>query len=95
MYTNILYFNSGDPIPSVEYTNDEKETWRKVYSTLRPLHATGACVQYLNAIDELETCGLYSADDIPQMNDVSEYLNGEWDLRKGTTIMNLHVLPAT
>ena len=55
----------------------EIETWKKVYSKLKPLHASGACAQHLLAIDELEKCGLYNEDTIPQLNDVSRYLQGK------------------
>ncbi|KAG9331104.1 hypothetical protein JZ751_020262 [Albula glossodonta] len=67
-------FRHGERIARVEYTQEEIGTWRQVYSTLRELYNTHACSEYLEALRLLEKhCG-YSADNIPQLEDVSLFL---------------------
>uniref|UniRef100_A0A8D0CES4 Biopterin-dependent aromatic amino acid hydroxylase family profile domain-containing protein n=1 Tax=Salvator merianae TaxID=96440 RepID=A0A8D0CES4_SALMN len=51
--------------------------FRKVYQKLTSLYPTHACDQYLDAFHQLEKyCG-YQADSIPQLQDVSTFLEGK------------------
>lgn len=67
------YF-SGQPLPRVEYTPIEIETWGKVFRNLEQLFPTHACQEYNHIFPLLvEHCG-YRVDNIPQLEDVSNFL---------------------
>jgi phenylalanine-4-hydroxylase len=64
----------GQPIPSVDYTAEELTTWGVVWERLEALHARYACAEYRHALAHMaDACG-YSAGNIPQLADVSEFL---------------------
>jgi len=66
---------AGQPPPQVEYTPRECETWRAVFEHLTVLYPTHACEEFNRVVGELG----YTADAIPQLADVSCFL----DLRTG------------
>ena len=71
----------GDPIPEIEYTAQEVETWREIHDALTPLHERFACPQYQRAkADIARECGL-SSQTIPQGRDVSEFLHARTGFR--------------
>eukprot|EP00162_Nutomonas_longa_P005592 comp16247_c0_seq1/m.25751 comp16247_c0_seq1/g.25751 ORF comp16247_c0_seq1/g.25751 comp16247_c0_seq1/m.25751 type:complete len:318 (+) comp16247_c0_seq1:134-1087(+) len=66
--------STGQPIPRIEYTENEIATWRTVYSRLRSLIPSHACKQYNYIFPLLEReCG-YGPDSIPQLEDVSRFM---------------------
>ena len=71
-----LYLISGDPIPRVEFTEEEIKTWGTVFRELNIIYPTHACREYLKNLPLLSKyCG-YREDNIPQLEDVSNFLKG-------------------
>lgn len=69
-----MNYNQGEKIPNVEYTQSEKETWGKIYEKLIALYPKYACreVNYMLPLLQ-QNCG-YSATNVPQLQDVSDFL---------------------
>merc|ERR1712179_291068 len=69
-----FHYKHGTPIPTVEYSDLEKETWGIVYTKLKALYKTHACYEHNHVFPLLEeNCG-YCEDDIPQLQTVSDFL---------------------
>ncbi|KAJ8268979.1 hypothetical protein COCON_G00115860 [Conger conger] len=74
-FAEIAYnYRHGEAIPRVEYTEDEKKTWRTVFKELKTLYPTHACHEHNRVFPLLEKyCG-YKEDNIPQLEDISRFL---------------------
>ena len=70
-----IKYRYHDPeIPRVQYSEEEKATWKTVYNNLTHLYPTHACSAFNRIFPELqEQCG-YGPDNIPQLQDISVYL---------------------
>ncbi|CAG2197326.1 tryptophan 5-hydroxylase 1-like [Mytilus edulis] len=67
-------YKYGEPIPRIDYTEEEIKTWGTVFTELMKLYPSHACREYLRNIPQLtEFCG-YRKDNVPQLEDVSEFL---------------------
>lgn len=67
-------YRHGQPIPRVEYTEQEINTWRAIYRKVVPLYKKYACREYNHIFPLMEeNCG-YREDNIPQLEDVSRFL---------------------
>lgn len=72
----ILSCCSGDPIPRIEFTEEELKTWGVVYRELNKLYPTHACREYLKNLPLLSKYCEFREDNIPQLEDVSRFLKG-------------------
>uniref|UniRef100_A0A2M3ZH89 phenylalanine 4-monooxygenase n=1 Tax=Anopheles braziliensis TaxID=58242 RepID=A0A2M3ZH89_9DIPT len=67
-------YKHGQPLPHVDYTEAEINTWRTVFNNLTKLYPTHACREHNHVFPLLiENCG-YREDNIPQLEDVSNFL---------------------
>lgn len=67
----------GEPLVRIEYTAEEVRTWNACYAGLLELYPSHACARY-NEIrrDMFKKCG-YRLDNVPQLEDVSNYVQGK------------------
>ncbi|CAM9192691.1 unnamed protein product [Lampetra planeri] len=69
-----MAYKHGDPIPRIEFTEEEVKTWGVVYRELNKLYPTHACREYLKNLPLLSKYCDYQEDNIPQLEDVSRFL---------------------
>jgi phenylalanine-4-hydroxylase len=67
---------SGQPIPHISYADSEVATWACVFQRLKEMYPSHACREYLEGFMLLQDAGLYREDAIPQLEDVSQFLQG-------------------
>nr|AVK72317.1 tryptophan hydroxylase [Isodiametra pulchra] len=76
MYADIAYnYKQGERIPRIEYTEQEKETWRTIYRELNRLYPLYACREFLVNLPLLQLYAGYSEHCLPQLEDVSYFLS--------------------
>jgi len=69
-----FHYKHGTPIPTVNYSEQEKGVWKVVFKNLTRLYKTHACYEHNHVFPLLEeNCG-YSEDEIPQLQTVSDFL---------------------
>eukprot|EP01128_Nolandella_sp_AFSM9_P000334 TRINITY_DN10499_c0_g1_i1.p1 TRINITY_DN10499_c0_g1~~TRINITY_DN10499_c0_g1_i1.p1 ORF type:complete len:442 (-),score=113.55 TRINITY_DN10499_c0_g1_i1:124-1410(-) len=82
-------YKAGQPIPRVDYSDQENETWGAVYTNLMKLAPTHACKQYNYILPILAQNAGYGPEKIPQLEDVSKVLKKltGWTLRPVTGLL--------
>ncbi|KAM4602428.1 tryptophan 5-hydroxylase 1-like [Polymixia lowei] len=77
-----MSYKHGEPIPRIEFTEEEVRTWGVVFRELNKLYPSHACREYLKNLPLLTKHCNYREDNIPQLEDVSRFLKE----RSGFTI---------
>ena len=62
--------DSGEPPQRVEYIESERATWATVFEKLTALFPSHACREFVEVVGDIG----YSAREVPQLADVSEFL---------------------
>jgi phenylalanine-4-hydroxylase len=68
-------YRSGQPVPTVDYTETEKNTWETVWDKLTSLYPSLACKEYNEALGELKDAGIYGPRKIPQLEEMNEFVS--------------------
>jgi phenylalanine-4-hydroxylase len=83
-------YRHGEKIPEVEYSESEKAVWKEVFTTLSKFYPTHACKEHRYIMPLLESnCG-YTANNVPQLQHISEFLQDctGWRLRPVTGLLS-------
>eukprot|EP00891_Asterochloris_glomerata_P001106 jgi/Astpho2/1106/fgenesh1_pm.00020_%23_3_t len=69
----------GDPIPRIDYTPEERQTWATVLQELTRLYPTHACNEFLSNWPKFD----FKEDEVPQLEDMSRILKQHtgWQIR--------------
>ncbi|KAK3921173.1 Tyrosine 3-monooxygenase [Frankliniella fusca] len=67
-------YKYGDPIPHIEYNEDEISTWTSVFRTVVDLLPKHACAEYNRVFKMLQDEGIFREGAIPQLKDMSDFL---------------------
>jgi len=69
-----FFYKHGEQIPTIDYTPEEKATWKTVFNNLKRLYKTHACYEHNHVFPLLEeNCG-YNENEVPQLQRVSDFL---------------------
>ncbi|CAD8057325.1 unnamed protein product [Paramecium sonneborni] len=74
----------GEPVPYINYTQQEEETWKKIYTILREKVQQVMSQRYLRNLQKIENA-LGFKYKIPQLRDIDAYLKAETGFRLKAT----------
>jgi tyrosine 3-monooxygenase len=67
-------YNSGDSIPSINYTESEHSTWGAVFRVVKDLMPKHACREYNEVFAKLEKEEIFVENRIPQLQEMNDFL---------------------
>lgn len=67
-------YKSGDPIPLIEYTQNEHSTWGAVFKVVKELGPKYACREYMQVFKKLEQEGIFNDNRLPQLQEMNDFL---------------------
>lgn len=67
-------YKYGDAIPHIDYTEVEHKTWGAVFRIVLDLMPKHACAEYRHVFAKLQSEGIFREDQIPQLEDMSNFL---------------------
>jgi tyrosine 3-monooxygenase len=70
-------YKYGDAIPHIDYTETEHKTWNAVFTTVKDLMAKHACMEYRRVFKQLEEEGIFRADRLPQLEEMSKFMQSQ------------------
>lgn len=78
-----MNYKVGEEIPRLKYNKSENETWAFCYSKLIKMFETNACKEFNQAIKEFQDQVGFSESEIPQLEDISAFLQSKtgWRLK--------------
>jgi tyrosine 3-monooxygenase len=65
---------SGDPIPHIDYTETEHNTWGSVFRVVKDLMPKHACREYNQVFAKLEKEKIFIESRIPQLQEMNDFL---------------------
>ncbi|XP_030019512.1 tryptophan 5-hydroxylase 1-like isoform X1 [Sphaeramia orbicularis] len=69
-----MNYKHGEPIPYIDFTEEEVRTWGVVFRELNKLYPTHACKEHLKNLPLLTKHCNYNENNIPQLQDISHFL---------------------
>ena len=73
-YAQQYQWDQNENIPIIAYTPSETNVWTMVYDQMVPLVQQHACREYQNEFQQMQRCGLYTRNQIPQQSHIYPYL---------------------
>lgn len=67
-------YRYGDPIPHINYTETENNTWKAVFRVVKDLMPKHACAEYNAVFAKLEDEKIFVEEHLPQLEDMSNFL---------------------
>lgn len=77
---------SGTPIPRIDYTDEEKETWKVAFEKLKVLYPFHACREFNQSFEKFG----FSSEAVPQLEDISKVIRNAtgWQIRPVAGLMH-------
>jgi phenylalanine-4-hydroxylase len=83
-------YQMGTPIPGLEYTQSENDLWGLIWDNLHPKLMAQGCKEYKENFQKLVDEGLFNREQIPQLEDLNQFLNkkSNWRIKPVNGILS-------